>query len=61
MVHSPTLYVRMYILLLQKGDELWYAAETGNATKAKELIQAGVYVDSTKNIVSYKKVITMDL
>ena len=55
------MYVRMYILLLQKGDKLYYAAEIGNATKAKKLIQAGVYVDSTKNIVSYKKVITMDL
>ena len=49
------------MLLLQKGDELYYAAETGNAIKAKELIQAGVYVDSTNNRVSYKKIITTDL
>ena len=46
-------------MLLQKGHELHFAARTGNVAETKRLIQSGVYVDSTNNIVSYKKVITM--
>ena len=51
----------MYVhacMLLQKGNELYYAAGTGNVAETKRLIQSGVYVDST-NEVSYKKVVTM--
>ena len=50
----------MYVhacVLLQKHDELYSAAETGNVAETKRLIQSGVYVDFTT--VSYKKVITM--
>ena len=35
-------------MLLQKSDVLYYAAEAGNVTKVKELVQSGAYVDSTK-------------
>ena len=39
------------LIILQKSDELCNAAETDNDAKVTELIQSGVYVDST-NIVS---------
>ena len=40
-------------MVLQKADELFSAAETGNAAEAEKLVQSGVYIDSTNNIVSY--------
>ena len=40
-------------MLLQKADELFCAAESGNFAKTKELVQFGVYVDSTNDKVSY--------
>ena len=40
-------------MVLQKANELLSAAETGNAAETEKLVQSGVYVDSTDNIVSY--------
>ena len=40
-------------MVLQKADELLSAAETDNAAETEKLVQSGVYVDYTDNIVSY--------
>ena len=37
-------------IILQKSDKLHDAARIGNATKVTELIQSGVYVDSTNKV-----------
>ena len=38
----------MYVhMLLQKSHKLYFAAMFGNVTEVEELIQSGVYVDST--------------
>ena len=45
----------MYVhkcIILQESNELYYAAGANVTTKVMELIQSGMYVDST-NIVSW--------
>ena len=40
-------------MVLQKADELFSAADTGNAAETEKLVQSGVYVDYTNDKVSY--------
>ena len=42
----------MYILLQEKCAALYSAAHTGNVTEVEKLIQSGVYVDYTEDMVS---------
>ena len=49
-----THYIKLCVwYILQKADELFSAAETGNAAETEKLVQSGVYVDPTDIIVSY--------